>query len=145
MKKIILPGLLVGVANFIASMLVSQIFRVIFPSVNAEYTNPNLFRAYSDPLMLLFFVYPFLLGIILAWFWNKTKTLFVSPEAGSRPGGSTRAAIKFALTYFVVSTIPGMFVTYSSMPYSFLIVLSWLVEGLLNGLIAGIILAKLNK
>jgi hypothetical protein len=136
MKKIILSGLLVGVAYFIASMLISQIFKVVFPSVNAEYLNPNLFRSYSDPLMLLFFVYPFLLGIILAWFWNKTKNIF---------GTDLKGGLKFGFTYWVVSTIPGMFVTYSSMPYSALIVLSWLVEGLAAGLMAGIILSKLNK
>ena len=136
MKKIILSGLLVGLVNFVAAMAISQLFRVIFPSVNVEYSNPNLFRPYSSPLMLLFFVYPFLLGIILAWFWNKTKSIF---------GSDTKGGLKFALTYWVIASIPGMFATYTSMPYSFLIVISWLISGLVEAIIAGIIFSKLNK
>lgn len=135
-KKVILQGLLAGLVIFIASMLVSQIFKIVFPSVGAEYQNLNLFRAYSDPLMLLFFVYPFLLGVILAWFWEKVKNVF---------GTDVRGGVNFGIAYWIVSTIPGMFVTYSSMPYSLLIVISWLAEGLVSGILAGIIFAKLEN
>lgn len=135
-KKIILSGLLVGLINFIASMAVSKIFGVIFPVINAEYQNTNLFRPWSDPLMLLFFVYPFLMGIIFAWFWNKTKNIF---------GENMNGGINFGITYWIIASIPGMFITYSSMPYSLLMVISWLVEGLVGALLAGIILVKIDK
>lgn len=135
MKKIILPGLLAGLINFIASMAISKIFGVIFPVLNLEYQNTNLFRLESDPLMLLFFVYPFLLGIILAWFWNKTKSVF---------GEGMQGGVKFGFTYWIVATIPGMFVTYSSMPYSLLMVISWLAGGLASGILSGIVFAKMN-
>lgn len=136
MKKIILPGLLAGFVNLLAAMLVSKIFVFLCPTINTAYQNPNLFRSYSDPLMILFFVYPFLLGIILAWFWNETKSLYPSDVEGG---------LRFGLNYWIIATIPGMFVTYSSMPYSLPIVVSWLVEGLISALIAGTIFAKLNK
>jgi len=126
----------VGLVNFLASMLVSKVFGVIFPSINAQYQNTNLFRPWTDPLMLLFFVYPFLTGIILAWFWNKTKNVF---------GENIKGGINFGITYWVIASIPGMFITYSSMPYSLLIVISWLVGGLVEALLAGVILSKLNK
>ena len=135
-KKIILPGLSVGLINFIASMLISKIFGVVFLSISAEYQNTNLFRPWSDPLMLLFFIYPFLLGIILAWFWNKTKTIF---------GENIVGGIKFGINYWIITTIPGMFITYSSMPYSLLMVISWTISGLITALLAGIILVKLNN
>lgn len=135
-KKIILPGLVIGLVNFFITMAISQIFGVAFPSVAEEYLNPNLFRSNADPLMLLFFLYPFLLGIILAWFWNKTKSLYSSDIKGG---------LKFGLNYWVVAVIPGMFATYSSMPYSFLIVASWLTQGLVSAFVAGIILSKFNK
>lgn len=136
MKKIILSGLLIGLINFIASMLVSKIFGIVFPVLDAEYQNPNLFRLWTDPLMLLFFVYPFLLGIILAWLWEKTKNIY---------GVDLKGGLNFGLTYWVVATIPGMFATYSSMPYSGLMVISWLVGGLVQALLAGIILSKLSN
>jgi hypothetical protein len=132
-KKVVLLGLLVGLVNFIAQMLISKIFGIIFPAVNAEYQNTNLFRAFNDPLMLLFFVYPFVQGIILAWFWNKTKNIF---------GENLKGGINFGITYWIVATIPGMFATYSSMPYSLAIVTSWLLGGLVSGILAGIIFAR---
>jgi len=135
-KKIILPGLAIGLVNFLASMLVSQIFGIVFPSVAAEYLNPNLFRSNTDPLMLLFFVHPFLLAVILSWLWQKTKNIF---------GVDLIGGLKFGFSYWIIATIPGMFATYTSMPYSGLMVLSWLVGGLVQAVIAGIILSKLNK
>jgi hypothetical protein len=135
-KKIILSGLLAGLILFLASMVVSGIFKVIFPAINAEYQNTNLFRPYSDPLMLLFFVHPFLVGVLLAWFWKKTKSIF---------GENIKGGIKFGLTYWLISSIPGMFATYTSMPYSLEIVLSWLVTGLVEAVLAGIILSKMNR
>jgi hypothetical protein len=136
MKKIILSGLLTGLVLFLASQVVSKIFGIIFPAINAEYQNPNLFRSFKDPLMLLFFVHPFLVGILLAWFWNKTKNIF---------GENINGGVKFGLVYWIIATIPGMFATYSSMPYSLAIVMSWLVSGLVEAILAGIILQKLNK
>lgn len=136
LKKIILPGLLIGLVNFLSSMVVSQIFKIIFPSIGAEYQNPALFRASSDPLMMLFFLHSFLVGILLAWFWGKTKNIF---------GEDMKGGITFGFAYWIIATIPGMFATYSSMPYSLAIVTSWLVAGLVAALLAGIILVKLNK
>jgi hypothetical protein len=134
-KKIIGAGLLVGLINFLATTVVSKLFGVIFPAINAEYQNPNLFRPWSDPLMLLYFIYPFLLGVILAWFWNKTKTIF---------GEDIRGGIKFGFAYWIIAGIPGMFITYSSFQVSLTMVLSWTVSGLVAALLAGIIFSKLN-
>ena len=136
MKKVILTGLLTGLILFLASMVVGGIFKVIFPAISVEYLNTNLFRPYSDPLMLVFFAHPFLLGLLLAWFWQKTKSIF---------GQNIKGGVMFGITYWVISTIPGMFATYTSMPYSLAIVLSWLVSGLVEAILAGIIFQKLLK
>lgn len=132
-KKTLLPIVTIGVINFLASMLVSQIFNVMSPSVALEYQNPNLFRANSDPLMLLFFAHPFLIAAVLAWLWGKTKNAF----------GNN--GIKFGFAYWIMATIPGMFATYTSMPYSSMMVLSWTISGLVQAIIAGLILSKFNK
>ena len=136
MKKIIILGLAAGFVNLFASMLVSKIFGVLFPVINAEYQNPALFRPWTDPLMLLFFVYPFLLGIVLAWFWEKTKNIY---------GTDIKGGINFGVAYWIIATIPGMFITYSSMPYSLLIIISWLVGGLVSAILAGIVFVKLGN
>jgi hypothetical protein len=136
MKKILLPGLLAGVINLALGMGISYLFMMI-PSINADYNNPALIRPFEDPLMMVFFLYPFLLAIILAWVWSKAKTLFT--------GTTFKKGLKFGLSVFLVLTIPGMFVTYTCFPLSILTVLSWAADGLVSALVAGMIFAKLNK
>jgi len=136
MKKIILPGILAGVAILVLGMIVSYIFMLI-PAVAADYSNTNIMRQWQDPLMSLFFIYPFVLGIILAWVWNKSKTLF--------KGSASKRGCNFGLTIWLIATVPGMFITYTSMPYAFMTVISWTVGGLVNSLAAGGIFAKMNK
>lgn len=136
MKKIILSGLIVGAANLILGMLVSYIF-MIFPAVIKDYTDTNLMRPWADPIMSLFFVYPFVLGIILAWAWNKSKSLF--------KGTPVDRGAKFGFAVFLISTVPGMLISYSSFPLSIITIISWTVSGLFCPVAAGIILAKLNK
>jgi hypothetical protein len=43
-----------------------------------------------------------------------------------------------------VAAIPGMLMSYSSFPVSFVMILSWTLTGLVEAVLAGIILAKLN-
>jgi len=136
MKKIILPGIIIGVINLILGMAVSYLF-MIYPSVADDYMNPGLMRPWSDPLMSLFFLYPFVQGIILAWAWNKSKNIF--------QGTWEKRGIKFGLAIFLISVVPGMFVTYSSFPLSILTVISWTVSGFICDMAAGLILAKINK
>ena len=136
MKKVIIPGLVAGVVIFIVGMLVSQVFNLIDPSLMAEYKNTNLFRPWEDPLMSIYYAYPFILGLALAWIWDKVK--------GLTSGSIHSKAVSLALGYFVVATIPGMVITYASFPLSLLMVISWTVGGLVQAYCAGLILAKMN-
>lgn len=135
MKKIILPGLLVGIINLVLGMGVSYIFMMI-PQVSADYYS-NLMRSYQDPLMNLFFVYPFVQGIIFAWAYDKIKSVF--------PGSATQKGLNFGFFVWLLATVPGMLITYSSFPFSGWTVLSWLVSGLVCSLAAGLVFAKTNK
>lgn len=137
-KKIILPGLLAGLAMLVVSMLVSWIFGLIVPSLAKVYVNSGIFRPWTDPLMMLYFVYPFLLGLLLSWFWNKTKSSFDGKSVWCK-------GAKFGFAIFLIATIPGMFMTYSSFVLPFTMILSWTVSGLLELVVAGFILANLNK
>jgi hypothetical protein len=136
MKKIILPGIVTGVAMLVAGMAVSFLFMII-PAVAGDYANANLMRSWSDPLMSLFFLYPFVLGFAFAWVWNKTKNLF--------KGNVVKRGFRFAVAYLIIATIPGMLISYSSFPTSFWTMLSWTVSGFADAFVAGIILAKMNK
>ncbi|HCC22136.1 hypothetical protein A2480_00815 [Candidatus Uhrbacteria bacterium RIFOXYC2_FULL_47_19] len=135
MKKIIWPGILAGLTTLILGMGISYLF-MLFPSVNADYYNTGVMRPWKDPIMSLFFLYPFVQGIILAWAWNKAKGLFT--------GTAMQRGMSFGFSIFLVATIPGMLVSYSSFPLSLLTIISWTVSGLVCITISGMIFAKMN-
>jgi len=135
MKKVVIPGIVAGIAMLIVGMLVSMAIHAIFPALAAEYRT-MLFRPWEDPIMSLYFAYPFVLGLALAFIWDKVKELV--------SGGPLKRAVHLALGYFFISTVPGMLITYSSFPVSLLMVLSWTVSSFLQALAAGLVLAKMN-
>jgi hypothetical protein len=132
MKKVIWPGLILGLIMLIVSMIVSYLFMLI-PSVAADYSS-GFMRGWQDPLMMLFFLYPFILGIVFALLWNKTKSSFKGKWGGCH----------FGWLLFFLTTFPGMWITYTSFNLSFLTILSWTVAGLVNAKIAGFFLARIN-
>jgi hypothetical protein len=136
MKKIIWPGVIAGVVCLVLSMVISYLF-MLFPSVNADYYNSNIMRPWNDPIMMLFFLYPFVQGIIFAWAWNKMKGLY--------SGTPSKRGRDFGFTLWLIAIIPGMFVSYTSFPLSILTVLSWTVSGLVCAIISGWIYAKMNS
>lgn len=119
--------LLVGLA-------VDSVFKAVIPSIADEYESSGLFRPWSDPIMSLYFLYPFLVGLILAWVWSKVKGIFVST-------GGWNTGVRFGLVYWLV-TLPGMLISYASFPLSLTMVLVWTISGLLQALVAGILFAK---
>lgn len=131
MKKIISTGLIVGAIMLIASLAVSWIFGYFFPGVKAEYENTGLFRPWSDPKMSLYFLHPFLAAFLLAWFWDKTKIVF-------------KNGVNFGVFYWIIASIPGMFISYSSFQVSFLMILEWTLAGLIQAILAGLVLEKMN-
>lgn len=138
MKKIFILGIVAGAVMLVISMVFNFVCGVIYPSLLIEYNNVNFFRPLTESLASLYFLHPFLLGIILAWVWNKTKTVIIGETV-------VKKGINFGFVYWIVASIPGMFITYSCFQVSFVMVLSWLFEGLIGGIVAGIIFAKMNK
>jgi hypothetical protein len=136
MKKIFWTGLAAGVSMVVVNMVLNPIFYAIFPGLKESYMNP-IFRPWEDPIMMLFFLYPIVLGFGLAWIWDKTKQLFSK--------GVCWNGFSFGLIYFCVSGIPAFLINFSSFNLPFVMILSWTIMGLVNGLVAGWILAKLNK
>lgn len=137
MKKVFLLGLLAGLAMLVFGMLFDLGFRWIFPGLTSEYETSGIFRAWEEPLMSLYFLSPFIMGIAFAWVWNKTKSLF--------SGGLFKKAFMFTLAVFFVTTVPGMVISYASFKISLLMIVSWTIASLIQEFVAGLILARLNK
>jgi len=132
MKKFLTTALLSGVAMLVASLFVSRLLNYLFPALASEYQNPNLFRPWTDPLMSLFFLSPFIAGFVLTFVWSHTRQLF--------PGHLK--PLRFAFLYWLLTSLPGMFITYTSFTCSLLMVASWSLTGLLQTLVGSFFIAK---
>lgn len=136
MKKIFLSGLAAGIAMIITNMALNSIFNIIFPNLQKSYMN-SVFRPWDDPIMMLFFLYPIALGFGLSFVWDRTKKLF--------PKSCCSAGMNFGLIYFAVSGIPSFLINFSSFNLPLVMILSWTIMGLVDGIVAGLVLAKVNK
>lgn len=136
MKKVVIPGLAAGAGMFLTSMVMGILLGQVFPNTLKEYNNFFIFRSWKDPLMQLFYVHPFVVGLILAWIWEKVKKLV--------KGKGLTKGINFGLTYFLI-VVPGMLMSYSTFKISLLMVATWTISVLAQALVSGVILAKTNK
>ena len=123
-------GLVAGLAMLILGMVINQLVMYVMPALTNEYQNTAMFRPWSDPLMTVYFAYPFILGVVAAYLWGRVG----KPKP-----------MEFAKLYFVIATIPGMFITYTSFQISLAMVLLWTVTGYLQALMAGYIFGKMRE
>lgn len=129
-------GLIAGFVNLILGLIINWIITAGFPQVAKEYQNTEIFRSFSDPLMMIFFAYPFILGIVAAYFWNLIKEKL--------PKDQNAKVFAFAKIYFIIATIPGMFISYTSFQLSLTMILVWTITGYLEALAAGWIFARIK-
>jgi hypothetical protein len=133
-KNIIVPGLASGIAIFVIDMIASIIAQNIF-----KYNVLALggMRAVGDPIMLLFFLYPFVIGLALAFLFEQTKKAF--------SGTTTQKGNFLGLLGFVVYTVPSAWIVFSSMNYPVGFTICTIISGRVAMPIAGNIIAKLSK
>lgn len=129
-------GLIAGVVNFVLGFALGFGLQKLIPGVNAQYQNIAIFRPFSDPLMMVYFAYPFILGIVGAYFWGIVGSNF--------KGSVATRAWKFAKLYFIIATIPGMFITYTTFQVDIMMILTWTITGLIEIYVAGLVFAKLK-
>lgn len=130
------PGLVAGLVMLLVMLLVTFGFHMIFPQINLEYST-QMYKPSNDPLMLLFFLHPFILGLIISWVWNLTSIIM--------KGDELTKVINFTLTFFMITQIPGMFLTFTSMNVSLLMISSWMFSNLAQLFAGSFIISKMNK
>jgi hypothetical protein len=134
MNKIFKTGLIAGIALFIFS------YGGLFLAIKFL---PELFVTYNNPLFesdgsrdLLFYLHAFIISFALAWFWERFKSLF--------KGSSLLRGLEFGMVYALVALLPVMWITFSSLDITVVMVASWFFYGLVQAIVAGIIFAKIN-
>lgn len=125
LKRALFSGILLLIVGFGINWLSG----VLFPALSLEYQNPAMFRPWSDPLMMVYFGYPFILGAVSSYLWDVVKP---------------KTAFEFAKLYFIIATIPGMFITYTSFQISLLMVLMWAVTGFIQIYVAGLVNSRVK-
>ena len=137
MKNTVINGLIAGVVMLIVGLLLSQGWNILFPALALEYQN-GIFRPWSDPAMQIYFLYPFVLGLVLSYAWEKIIKVFPGKDRNKK-------VLDFTVFYWIIASIPGMFISYSSFPVSLLMVLTWSINGFFQVLAGGYILSQRNK
>jgi hypothetical protein len=130
MNVLLKRGLISGLANLVLGFGINQFVTLLLPALANEYRNPAMFRPWSDPLMMVYFAYPFILGVAAAYLWEKVG----KPKP-----------VEFAKLYFLIATVPGMFITYTSFQITFPMVLLWAVTGYIQILVAGLVFVRVGK
>jgi hypothetical protein len=134
MKKILKPALVAGVILFVVSYGGLYLTIQFFPFLFVKYINP-LFTSDSSR-DILFYAHAFVVSFALAWFWDRFKSLFKGPVL--------LRGLEFGLVYGGVGLLPVMWITFSSLDITLLMVASWFFYGLCQAVVAGIVFAKMN-
>jgi len=134
MKKIITSGLVVGVVFLILSIVGLYLISFLFPNVCMEYFDPA-FDVRLDKLVL-YCIHPFVISLALSWFWDRFK--------GVLKGSFITRGIEFGFIYALVAIFPMMWLIYSSMSISLMVVAIWFLLSLIQAVIAGLIFEKMN-
>ncbi len=134
MLKILKSGAIAGVLLFIISYGGLFLSIQFFPSFFIEYNNP-LFNS-DGSRDVFFYSHAFVISFSLSWFWERFKTLF--------KGNFIVRGIEFGLIYAVIALLPVMWITYSAMDVTLVMIASWIVYGTIQAMVSGILFAKIN-
>jgi hypothetical protein len=134
MKKVLISGLIAGIILFIVSYLGLFLTIKFFPELFVMYNNP-LFNS-DGARDVLFYLHAFIISFALSWFWERFKGLFNGPFLFR--------GLEFGFVYALVALLPVMWITFSSLDITLIMVVSWFLFGLFQAVLAGIIFAKIN-
>jgi len=135
MKTRFKAGMLAGALILVILMGQSYISSWLSPTLAEQYNNTALYRPWSVPVMWLIFLYPFFLGLALAWIWGKVQPVL--------KGNGFAKVIKFAFAYWVAGVIPTMIMIYSCFPVTKWVVLIWTISGFFYGLVSALVFARM--
>ena len=114
----------------------------LFLAVNSKLLNA-FFTGYLSNVFIsdgsrdvFFYSHALIVSIALSWFWERSKKVF--------HGHFILRGIEFGFVYTIAGLLPILWMTYSQIDVSELMVLSWLGFGFFQSSMAGIVFAKMN-
>ena len=132
-KKIVIGGIAAGLAILVVSFIVDYVITALLPY---DVLSLGGMRAKEDPLMMYFFLHPWVLGFAMSIAFQKFKGSF-------RSTGWCRGKA-FGLYVWLLAGLPSAFIVYTSMNYPLGFTVSSLLGSLLYMVAAGLVLEKLT-
>jgi hypothetical protein len=129
------PILIAGFLVLLVSLVLLYSIIYLLPTMMEEYYNP-VFRSSSFATDWLFYAHPFVLSISLYWFWERFKSFL--------NGSIIWRAFEIALVYGIIAMLPVLWLTFSAIDISFVMVATWLAYGILQAFVAGLVFARMN-
>ena len=130
-KQILIGGVLAGIIIEIVDIIFNSLIQLIWAYNVFELVG---MRTIDDPIMILFFVYPWILGFALAYIYSYFgKTL---------DGNYIAKGWKFGLLMWVVVTIPSAFLVFASMNYPVGFTVNSVIPPFIYMLVSSIVIAK---
>lgn len=133
-KTIVISGIVAGIVILVLSMIVSTATQALF-----DYNVLTLagMRSVNDPVSILFFLHPFVVGLAMAILYDFAKKSFT--------GTVIRKGIVLGLLGWIVYGIPSAFIVFSSMDYPIGFTVNSVIGSLVYMLGAGITITRLSK
>jgi len=131
-KKIFISAVLAGIVMLVVWQVLGLVWGAVFPQYDAL-TIPGM-RDIGDPIMVLFFLQPFVLALAFAIAFHFFEDTFANMTASKR-------GFYFGLVMWMLVTLPSMFLIYSSMNYGETFLLTGTITQLIEFVLAGITIA----
>jgi len=131
-RKIAVAGLTGGTLLFILLFGLNVIMNQLIAYDIAKF---NGMRPMDDPVMMLFFIYPFVLAFAAAYVFD-----IVHPAL---PGSGMQKGVSFGVLLLVIVAIPSNFAMYTSMDWPITFYIGNLIWAAIGFLLAGIIFARI--
>lgn len=135
MKKILLSGLMGGLALLILSISGLYILLWLLPDMAMEYFGPAFIS--TPNRSILYYIHPFIISTGLSWLWHQTGNVF--------KGRPIIASLKFGIAYMSIATLPYMLLVYSAINISLPVMCTWLAFGFIEAVVAATIFNTLNR
>ena len=132
LKQILIGGILAGIVIEVISMAVSWLAQSIW---NYDVLKLAGMRTINDPVSILFFVYPWVLGFALVCVYSYFEKAL--------EGNYVAKGWKFGLLMWIVVSISSAFLVFASMDYPIGFTVNSLIGPLIYMLVTGIVIAKI--
>jgi hypothetical protein len=131
-KHVVVGGILSGIVIIIIDLIFSWITQTIW---NYNILELPGMRTTEDPVAILFFIYPWVLGFALSIVYSQLGTAL--------EGNSTSKGLKFGFLMWIAVGITSAFLVFSSMDYPVGFMVNSVVSSLIYIPLSGIVISRI--